>query len=143
MTELLSRVLVPIANEADAADTYDALVDYIDTRTTILVIHVIENAGGEIDKAGVEQRTEIAETAFKALRGLANADDVSIETGIHYGTDVAATIHAAADERDATAIAFRSRGGGPLLEFLSGSVRTKLVTEGDLPVIALPRDGIE
>ncbi|MFC6613639.1 universal stress protein [Halopenitus salinus] len=143
MTELLSRVLVPIANEADAVDTYDSLSGYLDSETTILVVHVIEKAGGGIDKAGVEQREEIAETAFEAVRGLANADDVPVETGIHYGTDVAETINAAADERDATAIAFRSRGGGRILDFLSGSVRTKLVTGSDLPVIALPRDGME
>ncbi|QHS17580.1 universal stress protein [Halopenitus persicus] len=143
MTDLTDRILVPIANEADAVGTYDALSMYLDADTEIVVIHVIEKAGGGIDKASVEQRREIAEQSFEAMRGLAESDDVPIETQIHYGTDVAETINDAAAEHGATTIAFRSRGGGRILDFLSGSVRTKLVTDSDVPLIVLPRDGTE
>ncbi|SEH52110.1 MULTISPECIES: universal stress protein [Halopenitus] len=143
MTDLTDRILVPISSEADAVATYDALSGYLDTETALVVINVIEKAGGGIDKASVEQRREVAEEAFEAIRGLAENDDVPIETAIHYGTDVAETITAAAAEHDATTVAFRSRGGGRILDFLSGSVRTKLVTNSDRPVIVLPRNGAE
>ena len=56
-----------------------------------------------------------------------------------YAPDVVDAIFTAAEEVGATAIAYRSRGGNRLLQFLSGDHSLKLVTHADRPVIALPR----
>ncbi|WP_430506351.1 universal stress protein [Haloparvum sp. PAK95] len=139
MSDLLARPLVPVANEDDAVATYESLREYlVDDDGTPLVVNVIEKAGGAPDKAGVEQRQKAAEAAFEAFRERAAADDLTVKTEIIYGTDVADAIIDHARDVDASAIAFHSRGGGALLNVLSGSVRTKLVTESDRPVIVLP-----
>lgn len=140
MTDILSRPLVPVASVEDAEATYDALREHVDADVEIHVVNVIEKAGGAPDKAGVEQRELVAEEAFSAIRKRAEADGLSVETHQLYGTDVAATIREAAADVDATAVAFRSRGGGRIVDFLSGSVRTKLVTEAERPVVVLPRE---
>ncbi|GAB3423120.1 hypothetical protein GCM10027435_28650 [Haloparvum alkalitolerans] len=140
MTDILSRPLVPVASVEDAESTYEALREYVDADAEIHVVNVIEKAGGAPDKAGVEQRELAAEEAFSLFRDRAAADGLTVETDLLYGTDVAAAIREAAAERSATSIAFRSRGGGRIVDFLSGSVRTKLVTEVDRPVVVLPRD---
>ena len=57
-----------------------------------------------------------------------------------YGRDVAAEIFAAANEVGASSIAYRSRGGNRLMQFLSGDVSLRLVTKATCPVIALPRE---
>ncbi|WP_418281441.1 universal stress protein [Halorubrum sp. DTA98] len=139
MTDLMARPVVPVASETDAENTYEVIEPYLDADSKPVLINVIEKAGGGIDKASVEQREEVAEASFDVFRSLAAADGVSVETEIRYGTDIADAIEDAAREFDATAIAFVARGGGRLVEFLSGSVRTKLTTENDLPVVVLPR----
>jgi nucleotide-binding universal stress UspA family protein len=57
-----------------------------------------------------------------------------------YGRDIAEKIFEAADEVGVTAIAYRSRGGNRLMQFLSGDISLKLVTNANRPVIALPRE---
>lgn len=138
MTELLSRAVVPVANEDDAVETYEKLRPHLTDEVELYVVNVIEKAGGGIDKAGVEQRKEVARSAFEAVERLADQDGVPVETEIHYGTDIVDTVREAAVEGDGTAIVFVSRGGGRIMDFLSGSVRTKLVTESELPVVVLP-----
>lgn len=133
--ELLGRVLLPVADEDDARRTARALEPYEPTDVTAL--HVVEKGGGVPDKSPVEQSEEIAEKSFAAVREVfPDADDHTA-----YARDVIEAIFEAADEIDATAIAYRSRGGNRLLQFLSGDRSLKLVTGADRPVIALPRDG--
>ncbi len=138
MSDLMVRPVIPVAGEADAETTYDAVAPYLDPDSEPIVINVIEKAGGGIDKASVEQREAVAEAAFETFRARAAQDGVDVETEIRYGTDVAETIEAAAADADATAIAFLARGGGRLVEFLSGSVRSKLTIDNDRPVVVLP-----
>ena len=138
---LLSRPLVPVASEDDAVETCRTAFPRIaaaDGRA--VVVHVIEKAGGALDKASVEQREEAAEAAFSAVRDCAAEVGVGVETEIRYGTDVAETIIDAAADLDASAIVFHPRGGSWLLDLLTGDVRDTLIAESDRPVVVLPDD---
>jgi len=131
---ILAHVLLPVAHEDDALATANALEPYGPGHVTAL--HVVEKGGGVPDKTPVEQSEELAEESYAAVRSVfPDADDHTA-----YGRDVAEKIFGAADEVGASAIAYRSRGGGRLTQFLSGDLSLKLVTHADVPVIALPRE---
>lgn len=135
--ELLAHVLVPVAHEEDALATARALEPYQPDRVTAL--HVVEKGGGVPDKTPVEQSEEVAEDSFAAVRTV--FPDAGERTA--YGRNIVDRIFEAANEVDATAIAYRSRGGNRIVQFLSGDLSLKLVTRSDRPVIALPRDQSE
>ncbi|WP_058996772.1 universal stress protein [Haloarcula sp. CBA1127] len=131
---LLGHVVLPVATEDDALATAKALEPYEPSSVTAL--HVVEKGGGVPDKTPVEQSEELAEEAYAAVRSVfPNASEHTA-----YGRDVVAKIFEAADEVDASAIAYRSRGGNRVMQFLSGDISLKLVTNADRPVIALPRE---
>lgn len=132
--DLLGHVLLPVANEEDARSTAQALERYQPEQVT--VTHVVEKGEGVPDKTPVEQSEEIAAESYAAVR------EVFPDAGEHttYARDVVGAIFDAAEAVDASAIAYRSRGGGRLMQFLSGDLSLKLVTNADRPVIALPRE---
>lgn len=131
--EILAHVLLPVAHEEDALKTAKELEPYDPDRVTTL--HVVEKGEGVPDKTPVEQSEGIAEESYAAVRRVfPDADDHTA-----YARDVVGAIFEAADEVDASAIAYRSRGGNRIMQFLSGDLSLKLVTNADRPVIALPR----
>lgn len=132
---LLDNVLLPVANEEDALATARALEPYRPERVTAL--HVVEKGEGTPDKTPVEQSEDLAAESYAAVRS------VFPDAGEHtaYSRDVVEAVFDAVDEVDASAIAYRSRGGNRLVQFLSGDLSVKLVTESHVPVIALPREG--
>jgi nucleotide-binding universal stress UspA family protein len=132
--DILAHVLLPVAHEADAEATASALEPYGPSHVTAL--HVVEKGGGVPDKTPVEQSEGVAEESYAAVREVFPGADEHTA----YGRDVAAKIFDAADEVGASAIAYRSRGGNRLMQFLSGDISLKLVTNADRPVIALPRE---
>lgn len=133
--DLLAHALLPVATEDDARKTARALSPYTPERVTVLP--VVEKGDGVPDKTPVEQSEAIAEAAASAVRE--TFPDATLHTA--YGRDITEAIFETANEIDASAIAYRSRGGGRLAQFLSGDLSLKLVTNADRPVIALPRDG--
>ena len=136
-SELLGHVLLPVAHENDAIETARALEPYEPDQVTTL--HVVEKGGGTPDKTPVEQSEALAAESYAAVRRVfPDADDHTA-----YARDVAGAIFDAAKEVDASAIAYRSRGGNRLMQFLSGDLSLKLVTNADRPVIALPRENDE
>ena len=135
---ILQRVVVPIATEEDAEGTCPALKPYLGEVETVIGVHVIEKGGGGIDKAPLDKRKEDAAEILGVATELLG-DRVDTETRIAYGTDVVETLFDAADEANATAIAFRPRGGSRIVRFLSGDTASKLVTDPRLPVISLPK----
>jgi len=131
-TELLSHVLVPVATEDDARVTAQQLAPYRPDHVTAL--HVVEKGEGVPDKSPVEQSEELAEESYAAVRTVfPDADEHTA-----YDRHVVEAIFEAADAVDASAIAFHARGGSRLLQFLSGDITLKLVTNADIPVLALP-----
>jgi nucleotide-binding universal stress UspA family protein len=133
--DLLAHVLLPVANEADALATARALEPYDPERVTAL--HVVEKGEGVPDKTPVEQSEDLAADAYDAVRTV--FPDADVHTA--YDRDVVDAIFDAVDEVGASAIAFRTRDGNRLLQFLSGDLSNKLVTDSHVPVIALPREG--
>lgn len=133
MAELFERILLPVASREDAVATAHALASH--EVGEITAVHVIEKAGGGIDKASVEQREEEAVEIFRLLE---ETLDRPIETDVHYGTDVAETIFEAAERIDATSIVITPRGGSRWIRLLTGDVALELITEADRPVVVLP-----
>ena len=130
--ELLAHVLLPVAHEDDATTTATALKPYSPERVTAL--HVVEKGEGVIDKTPVEQSEEVAETSYKAIRAI--FPDADQHTA--YARDIVDAILDAADDVEASAIAYQTRGGNRLKHFLSGDLSLKLITNADRPVIVLP-----
>lgn len=140
MTDLLDRVVVPLADDEDARTTARGLRRYVadDRPSELLAVYVVERTPGNVDQVSTEQRTEAAEETFEAFReALGDLADLA-ETEVLFGPDVAESIFETARERDATAIAFTPRKGGRLIRLLTGDVALSLVTETDRPVVVLP-----
>jgi nucleotide-binding universal stress UspA family protein len=135
--ELLAHVLLPVANEDDAFATATRLEPYQPEHVTAL--HVVEKGGGVPDKTPVEQSEKLAEDSYEAVRTVfPDADDHTA-----HARDIAGAIFGVADRVGASAIAYRSRGGNRLVQFVSGDISRKLVTKANQPVIALPRGEFE
>lgn len=130
--EFTTHLAVPVADESDARQTARNLEPYGAERIT--VIHVVEKGEGVIDKVSPEQAEQRARKAFDAFREIRP----DIEEEIIYRRDVATAIVDVAAELEASAIAFRPRGGSRIVQFLAGDTALKLVTKADRPVIALP-----
>lgn len=136
------RPIVPVGNRENAATVTAVLQPYVDTAETVKVVHVIEKAGGALDKASVEQREMAAREIFSIIADGLDETGVAVETGILYGTDVAGTIIDAAHESDATAIVFTPREDSRWKKLLSGDVSYKLLNKTDVPILVLPdREG--
>ncbi|MEF8800696.1 MAG: universal stress protein [Halolamina sp.] len=130
---LLEHVLLPVANEVDARATAAALEPYGPDDVT--AVHVVEKGGGVPDKTPAEQSEKVAAGSYAAVQSV--FPDAQEHTA--YARDVVTAIFEVAEEVDASAIAYRSRGGNRIVQFLSGDRSLKLVTKADRPVIALPR----
>jgi len=137
MSDLLSRVVVPVASEADASATAAAIAAYDAEVGDVTLVYVVEKAGGAVDKAGVEQREAAAREAFDTFD--AALPDVNIDRRIVYDTDILDGILSVAGDVGATAIAFTPRDGGRFVRMLTGDVSLRLVTDADRPVVSLPR----
>ena len=126
MTDPFDRVLVPVANEAVAEQTAAVADDHLGDDTDVVVLHVVQDEDA------------FAEAAFDAFRAGYGGD---VETEIRHGTDIPETIFSTADDVGATAVTFVPRGGSRWRQIMSGDVARTLVSDAELPVVALPRDG--
>lgn len=136
---LFRRVLVPVASESDAESTARALLPHVESAVDdVVVVNVIEKAGGAPDKASVEQLERRAEEMFETVAGVLGESGADLEFEVLYGTDVADAIVGAARDRDATAIVFTPRGSSRWVKLLTGNVADGLVSGSDVPVVVLP-----
>lgn len=131
---LTAHVLVPVADDEDARETAAILDAYEFDQVT--AVHVIEKREGAPDVMSREQAEQEATEALAAFREV--IPDVAEEVAYH--SDVVAAVTDVAAEVDASAIAFRPRGGSRIVQFLSGDTALRLVTEADRPVVALPEE---
>ena len=131
---LMKHLVVPVADDEDAHATAQALVSYEFGHVT--AVHVVEKREGGPDTISPEQAEQRAADAFAAFRKAIP----SAEEELAYRSDVVAAIINVAADVDASAIAFRPRGGSRIVQFLSGDKALKLVTDADRPVIALPEE---
>ena len=108
MADVFERVLLPVASRDDARASALALGPYVGD--SVIAVNVIEKAGGAPDKASVEQRKAEAEAMFDIVHE--ELDDLTdVETSIRYGTDVAETIFAAADDQEEQSVEVRRSYG--------------------------------
>ena len=128
---LTAHLVVPVANADDAHATARSLREYPHGEVT--VVHVVEKTGGAPDKLSLEQAEGLAEKSFVAFQEVMP----DVEAELVYAEDVVEGIVDLAVAVDGSAIAFRPRGGSRLVQLLAGDRALKLVTEPDLPVIAL------
>jgi nucleotide-binding universal stress UspA family protein len=136
---LFRRIVLPVASEADArASAESVLFRLRDAGGEVVVVHVVEKAGGAPDKASVEQREDLARECFAAVEETLAGTGIDVETEILYGTNVAETILHAADEFDASAVVFTPRGGSRWVKLLTGDTATGLIEQADRPVVVLP-----
>lgn len=133
-------VIVPVADPDDSERTARAVTTVVAPGSTVIVVNVIEKAGGAPDKASVEQREAYAEEMFDRARRALEETDVVVETKILYGSDIVEVIFAETDDRNADAIAFIAREGNRLAELLTGDIARRMVKEASVPVVALPQD---
>jgi nucleotide-binding universal stress UspA family protein len=139
MSDLLGRVVVPIASVEDAETTSAAVVGRVaEVGGEIVAVHVVEKAGGAPDKASVEQRRAVAEDAFEVIEAAGEDAGVAVERDLRFHTDVVEAIFEAAADHDATAVAFTPRGGGRWLDLLTGDRSRALVKRATLPVVVFP-----
>ncbi|MFC7215710.1 universal stress protein [Saliphagus sp. GCM10025334] len=131
-------ILVPAADPDDAERTARALAPRIGPENTVLVVHVVEKAGGAPDKAPLEARREFADDVFSRARGPLEETGANVETEVLYGTDVVDAIFEAADDGGADGVAFVPRKGNRLVEMVSGDTSRRLIREATLPVLVLP-----
>lgn len=139
----LERAMIPVASREDAAATTAALAPHLESSGgTVIAVHVIEKAGGALDKASVEQREQAALDIFDIVTESLRETDVTLESEILYGTDVAQTLIDGAHEHDVSAIVFTPRGASRWEKLLSGDVTHKLVEHTDVPVLVFPPDEV-
>ncbi|QCJ45946.1 universal stress protein [Haloprofundus sp. MHR1] len=139
-SNIFGTVIVPIAGPDDAASTARIVYHYARGDSQVIVVHVIEKGEGVPDKASVEQRQAFAEKAYQSFLDVFPDDGPTLEFRTLYGRNVGETIRDAAEEENATSIAFVPRVGSRWIKFLSGDVTTELFKRSKIPVIALPKE---
>lgn len=144
MTDLLSRVVLPVASEDDARVTCAVVLPHVaEADGRIVAVHVIEKGGGGMDKASVEQREDYADDVFAVVEDACEDAGVPVETDLRYDTDVADAVFAAASDHGASAIAFTPREGSRWLDLLTGDNTRDLVKGATLPVVVFPAEANE
>lgn len=133
MADLLSKVVIPVADEDVAETTARAAQGYLDDDSEVVLVHVVS----EDDDESESEWEAFAEDAFDSARAVLGSAGVSTE--IRQGEDVVETVFAVADDVEASAVAFRSRGGSRWRQIMAGDVARELVTEARHPVVVLPR----
>lgn len=131
-------IAIPLASEEDATTTCRAVRPFLSPQSEVIIIHVIEKAGGGIDPAPVEQRKNQATRIFERCSQGLLKDAGTVDTAIAFYTDIVEGILEAARDNDADIIAFTPRSANRLLKLISGDTAFKLIHKADRPVLVIP-----
>lgn len=135
---LFAQVLIPIASEDDARITRETILPYLaGSGGVATIVHVIKYTEGGVDPSPVSMQEEDAERLFEIV--IEDHADLVVETKKAYGTDIATAIFNVAEEIDASAIVFAPAERSRLIRLLSGDTALSLVSNPDVPVLAIPR----
>jgi len=138
--ELTGTTVIPLASPDDAKTTAEAAAPYIETADHVILVHVVEKAGGAPDKVPVEQREEYAEEIFEVAEETISSEGVSVETRLLYSTEVADAVFELCDEVGASSVVVLPRESNRLLNVLVGDRMRSFIEDNDLPVVCLPSD---
>lgn len=133
-------VVVPMADPEDASRTAEAVLPYLEADAPVIVVYVVEKAGGAPDKAPMEQLEGYAADIFDHARPPLEAAGIDVETEVRYDEDIVEGIFEAAIDHDAGAVAFVPRESNRLVQLLTGDVARRLLREASVPVVGLPGD---
>jgi len=137
---LFERVLIPIASADDARTAREVILPYIDDCNGVAIaVHVVKYTAGGVDPSPQSMQEADAERLFEIVG--ANDDGPVVETHTAYGTNVADALFETAREIDASAIVFSPEAKNRLVRLLTGDTALSLVTDPEVPVLAIPRRG--
>jgi len=135
---LFERVLIPVASEDGARIARETILPYLEgVGGVAIVVHVIKYTEGGIDPSPLSMQAEDAERLFEIVSD--DYDDLVVETCKAYGTNVAEALFEVARDTDASAIVFSPQEKNRLIRLLTGDTALSLVTNPDVPVLAIPR----
>jgi nucleotide-binding universal stress UspA family protein len=138
---LLELVVVPVASEADAETTMDAVLPRVrEAGGSVVAVHVVEKGGGTMDKASVEQRELFAEDVFAVVEDACADAGVACETDLRFAEEVVNGIFTAANDHGASAVAFTPRESNRWLDLLAGDHARDIVKRAELPVVVFPAE---
>jgi nucleotide-binding universal stress UspA family protein len=136
--ELFERVLIPIASEDDARMARETILPYIaESGGVATVVHVIKYTEGGVDPSPVSMQEADAERLFEIVQE--DTDDIVVDTRTAYGTDIVEALFDVATDIDASAIVFSPQKRNRLIRLLTGDTALSLITEPEVPVLAIPR----
>lgn len=134
MTQITDHIVIPVSTPDDARNTARQVQKYdFDTITVVHVIEQVKNAPDPISPELGEKRAAKAFGAFKEVIPTVGTKQI-------FRADVVEGVLDFAKAEQASTIVFCPRGGSRVVQFLSGDVALRLVTEADRPVIALPQE---
>jgi nucleotide-binding universal stress UspA family protein len=134
VTDLLERVVVPVASEDVAEQTAVMAREFLREDSVVHVLHVVQDEDAFADASEAEWAA-FAQEAFDAFVEQYGSE---VETEVRHGTDIAETIVETAEELGASGVLFVPRGGSRWRQLMSGDVARELVSESTVPVVALP-----
>ncbi|MCL7419048.1 MAG: universal stress protein, partial [Halalkalicoccus sp.] len=136
----IDKVLLPVANEADAKRTCTAVRPHLtDDSAEVVALYVIEKREGGPAAASIEQLEEHGKKTLGVVEEVFTDSTVTVETELRSGTDLIETIFQAAKDNDVDCITFVPRPKGRVVAFLSGDTGWKIVNQTEYPILVLPR----
>lgn len=132
------RLLLPVADTADAEETYRTVKPYAEAATTeVIVLHVSETEDRNSDTETSRSLDDNADEIFEPfLDGFDT--ETTVRTEHRMGPDPIAEIAATADELAVTAIGILPRPKSLFLQILSRERTTTLISSTNVPVLVFP-----